>query len=152
MRAPTPSAAAELLTPDLAEMRLGLARLRRHLADVFDDSLTTRSDLLAAQQRALRGLSPLVRVRNARQRIDDWQARMIAAQRGRLTLLRERVEARDAALVAASPDVILARGYAFVSDAATGKRIASASEARQHERIAVYFHDGAINAKVEDDR
>ena len=122
-RAPTPSAAAEVLTPDFAELQLGLDRANRQLADAFDDSLRLRRDLLAARRQSLRGLSPLVRVRNYRQRLDDWQTRMIAAERGRLTLLRERITAREGALIAASPQAILSRGYALVTDARTGKRI-----------------------------
>jgi exodeoxyribonuclease VII large subunit len=98
----------------------------------------------------LKQLSPLVRVRSIRQRIDDWGIRMAAAQRGRLALLRERVEARQQALTAASPQAILERGYALVSDPVTGRRIKSKNEVREASgRIQVRFHDGTIEAKVE---
>ncbi len=142
LRAPTPSAAAEVLTPDFAELTLGLDRLRRQLASAFDDSLHSRADLVNARSRTLRQLSPLVRVRNTRQRLDDWQTRLVTIERRRLALLRERVAARDQALVAASPQAILARGYALVTDAQTGSRITSAREAV--DDIRVQFHDGTL--------
>ncbi|NUQ06568.1 MAG: exodeoxyribonuclease VII large subunit, partial [Anaerolineae bacterium] len=51
------------------------------------------------------------------------------------------------ALAAASPAAILARGYALVTDAATGARITSA--AGDATRLIVQFHDGVIRANVE---
>ncbi len=149
LRAPTPSAAAELLTPDADQLRLGLDRLERHLADALDDFILRRRDSLSDSVRALRAQSPQTHIRAYRQRIDDWGMRAAAAQRGRLALLRERVEARGQALSAGSPQAILERGYALVTDAATGQRIRSAAAARG--RIAVRFHDGSIEAEVTHD-
>jgi exodeoxyribonuclease VII large subunit len=128
---------------------LGLSRLTRDLAGTFEYTLENRRAGLADQNRALRQLSPLVRVRSYRQRIDDWQSRMTSTQRGRFGLLRERVESREKSLVASSPQAILERGYALVTDAATGQRIKSAHAAP--DQIAVQFHDGTIQAKVDHD-
>jgi exodeoxyribonuclease VII large subunit len=150
-RAPTPSAAAEVLTPDMQDLALGVERLSRHLSDAFTDSMIRRREALYDSDRLLKQLSPLVRVRSIRQRIDDWGIRMASAQRGRLALLRERVESRQQALTAASPQAILERGYALVSDSVTGRRIKSAGEARGTSgRIVVRFHDGSIGAKVDE--
>lgn len=149
VRAPTPSAAAEMMTPDVYDLRLGLDRLSTELKSAVDYALLRRRDLMADQNRALRQLSPLTRVRTYRQRIDDWGLRLTSSQRGRLRLLRERVEAQERTLVSASPQAILERGYAMVSDPITGKRITSAAEVG--ERINVQFRDGSIGAKVEHD-
>ncbi len=150
LRAPTPSAAAEVLTPDFAELYSGLDRLTRHLTNTFDDSLRSRRDQLSARRQTLRGLSPFVRVRSSRQRLDDWQTRLVTIERRRIALLRERVAARDQALVAASPQAILARGYALVTDSQSGKRITSVQDAV--DDIRVQFHDGTLSAKVNHDR
>ena len=149
LRAPTPSAAAEILTPDISELQLGLARLTRDLAAVFEDTLQFRRSGLADQTRALRQLSPLVQVRAYRQRIDDWQSRMTSAQRGRLTLLRARTESRERSLIASSTQAILERGYALVTVRDTGTRIKSAHDAQ--EDVIIQFHDGTIEAKVKHD-
>jgi exodeoxyribonuclease VII large subunit len=149
-RAPTPSAAAEMLTPDIQDLAFGVERLSRHLSDAFNDSMIRRREALEDSQRILKQLSPLVRVRSVRQRIDDWGIRMATAQRGRLALLRERVDSRQQALTAANPEAILQRGYALVIDPVTGKRIKAAGEVREASgRIQVRFHDGTIDAKVE---
>ncbi len=149
LRAPTPSAAAELITPDFSEMRMTLSRLAQNLNDAFRYDLQRRYDALADQERLLRQLSPLSRVRALRQRIDDWQMHIASAQRGRLALLRERVEARERTLIASNPQAILERGYALVSDHVTGKRIKSVHDA--HGDVIIQFHDGSIQAKVEHD-
>ncbi|MEO8394074.1 MAG: exodeoxyribonuclease VII large subunit [Chloroflexota bacterium] len=148
-RAPTPSAAAELLTPDVSELQFNLNRLTRDLAAVFEDSLQFRRSGLADQNRALRQLSPLVRVRTYRQRLDDWQTRMTSMQRGRLGLLRERVDSSQRALTASSPQAILERGYALVTNRDTGRRVKSVHEA--HGDVIIQLHDGSIQAKVEHD-
>ncbi|MBL8133053.1 MAG: exodeoxyribonuclease VII large subunit [Anaerolineae bacterium] len=146
-RAPTPSAAAEMLTPDIAELRAGVAWLGDQLRESFARQVRERREDLNASARALRGVSPAARVRIFRQRLDDWNARLTGAQRARLALLRERVGARGQALTAASPTAILARGYALVTDAVTGARITSASQ--DAPRLIVQFHDGVIRANVE---
>lgn len=146
LRAPTPSAAAELLTPDIDEIRFGLDRMDQNLAAAYSDALYRRQQALAESTRALRSFSPQARIRNFRQRLDDWSIRSEGTQRGRLALLRTRVEAREQALVAANPQAILERGYALITDAATGARIKSADAARG--RIAVQFHDGAVEAEI----
>ncbi|MBK8022529.1 MAG: exodeoxyribonuclease VII large subunit [Chloroflexi bacterium] len=152
-RAPTPSAAAEMLTPDIAELRAGVAWLGDQLRDRFTRQLNTRREDLDSDARALRSFSPLARVRIHRQRLDDWSARLNSAQKGRVALLHERVAARGLALTAASPAAILARGYALVTDAATGARITSSrrSDAASTQWI-VQFHDGRIHVNVEEEQ
>ncbi len=149
LRAPTPSAAAEILTPDIDAMRDALDRLSQTLNEALGYALRRQQDNLDDQIRLLRQLSPVARVQSARQRIDDWQAHMTSMQRGRLNLLRQRIASSDRALLAASPQAILERGYALVSDSTSGKRIKSAAEADKN--ITIQFHDGTIGAQVKHD-
>lgn len=146
-RAPTPSAAAEILTPDIYDLELGVERLRVQLESAFEYDLARRRENLADQTRLLRQLSPLSSVRAYRQRIDDWTLRLGSTQRGRLALLRERLASHERALGTANPQTLLERGYALVTDPATGKRITSAQQVS--ERIAVQFKDGVVEANVD---
>src|SRR5690606_16213388 len=82
-----------------------------------------------------------------RQRIDDWNARLGRDQRKQIALLRERLESREAALNAANPQAILARGYAIVSQ--NGQRIKSAGEAHPGDGHTIQLHDGEIKARIE---
>jgi exodeoxyribonuclease VII large subunit len=150
VRAPTPSAAAELLTPDIADLGATVLWQAGRLAESFRRQIKLRRESLVQKQWSLRQVSPLVRLRTLRQRIDDLNLRMSAAQRGRLTLLRERLSARERALIAASPEAILARGYAIVTSVATGERITSVDndQAVIGGTIHVRLHDGALIAEI----
>lgn len=152
LRAPTPSAAAELATPDGDELRAGLRALDEQLEALLENQLFTRRANLGAARRTLGHVSPLSRIRSLRQRLDDWDARMHNAQIGRLGRLGERLAARAAALRAADPRSILARGYAVVYRSEDGTRITSARGIRPGVGITVRFHDDELKARVEDER
>ncbi len=142
LRAPTPSAAAELLTPDVDDLRVNIARAQIALTDAVRAIIDTRRRDLVAQNRALKSASPTLRISALRQRLDDWNTRLITAQRTRLTLQRERLNARAAALKSASPAAILERGYVLVRRGKTGERVASASVVSTGDSLVLQFHDG----------
>jgi exodeoxyribonuclease VII large subunit len=153
LRAPTPSAAAELLTPNVDDLRDDVDRLQRELIGVMSDQLQRKQVGLSEMLWALRQLSPEGQMRQYRQRLDDWNARLVRLERGRLALLRERLAARLTALNAASPQAILERGYAIVTISETGERVISAEEKNAPKPgvgITVRFRDGEVKARVED--
>lgn len=148
-RAPTPSAAAEIATPEIAELREGVRRLSDTLYLLIDDKLTGMRADLNTTQRTLGYVSPSNRLRSARQRVDDISARMLSLQNQRIALLRERVKGRADALNSANPKAILERGYAIVTRSEDGKRITEARE-KPGTGITITFKDGELKARVED--
>lgn len=148
LRAPTPSAAAELATPDIDDLREGVRGMKDIINSLTQGHLADLRASLAAAQRTLGHLSPAWRIATLRQRIDDWNMRLGHDQRKHISLLRERLKSREAALNAANPQAILARGYAIVSS--SGQRIKSAGETRPGDGITIQLHDGEIKARVED--
>ncbi|HEY68110.1 MAG TPA: exodeoxyribonuclease VII large subunit, partial [Thermoflexia bacterium] len=91
VRAPTPSAAAELVAPDRAELRAQVKGLAAALMGALQGAIEERRWRLAEQTRALKHLSPAVQLAQARQRVDDLLGRAEAAVRHSLTLRRERL-------------------------------------------------------------
>jgi exodeoxyribonuclease VII large subunit len=150
LRAPTPSAAAELATPDRAELRAQLDDVTAALDQSAERRLRGLRQALDDRLWSLRQLSPLVQIRSARQRIDDWMSRLDARQRARLLLTRERLMARLSALERANPRAILRRGFALVTFSENGDRVISADEAKPGMGITITLHDGDIKARVED--
>lgn len=150
LRAPTPSAAAELATPDRADLLAAVRDLSDALVTHMDDTMGTAAANLSSARRTLGHLSPANRIRSLRQQVDDRVLRLSTGQSGRLRLLRERVAARRASLASADPRAILKRGYAIVSCSEDGDRLDSSKGVTPGTGISIQFHDGELKARVED--
>ncbi len=148
MRAPTPSAAAELATPDQLELKGLLAALSLALTEALESATESRRWRLAEQVRALRHLSPAARLAQARQRVDDMQDRGAAAMRHSLVLRRERLGGLVGQLGGVSPAATLERGYAVVRRRDTGAVVGSVSQVAAGDELDVRVVDGVIGADV----
>ncbi len=147
-RAPTPSAAAELVTPDGAALRLDLQALAGRLDEAWRAALDERRSGVATAARWLERLSPQVGIQNARQRIDELVARLETRQRHALARRRDRLTATVRALEAASPRALLRRGYALVTRTSDGQRVTSVQQAAEGTSLEIALHDGRLTATV----
>jgi exodeoxyribonuclease VII large subunit len=144
LRAPTPSAAAELTTPDRAELEAQLDALRARLMSALADGLRARRMGLVTQARALAHLSPQVRLANLRQHTDDQSSQATLAVSHLLQLHRERLMGASARLDALSPLAVLQRGYAIVRR--DGQIVRSIAQVASGEHISVRVADGEFDA------
>jgi exodeoxyribonuclease VII large subunit len=143
VRAPTPSAAAELVTPDRAELEAQLAALRATLASALTDDLRIRRAALQSQARALLHLSPQVRLANLRQRVDDLTAQATGSILHVLQLHRARLTGATAWLDALNPLAVLQRGYAVVRR--DGQLVRSVTQVSSRDRLSVRVSDGEFD-------
>ncbi len=145
LRAPTPSAAAELIVPDQAEERARLRELRsalgRALAQRASDHRTDLADLVDRLERRKPDLAA------QRLRADDLVRRAEAALRQRLGAGRTSLAGMAGRLASLDPAATLARGYAVVQDSG-GRPLAGAASLTVGERVRVRFSDGAAEADV----
>jgi exodeoxyribonuclease VII large subunit len=146
VRAPTPSAAAELCTPDVAAITDDLHAAMRAIAALMRDDLEQRASDLDALCRNLRRVSPTLRAEQLRQRIDERTRILSALVSQALIVDRERLGARLAALAALNPTAVLERGYALVSDANTGAIIRRAGDGERSRTLRIRVADGAFGA------
>jgi len=144
LRAPTPSAAAELTTPDRAEMSAQLAALHARLISASMDELRARRAALGSQTRALVHLSPQVRMANLRQRTDDLVSQATLAVSHLLQLHRARLMGVSARLEALNPLAVLQRGYAVVRR--DGQFVRSVAQVASGDRLSVRVSDGEFDA------
>lgn len=149
LRAPTPSAAAELATPNRDDLLLDLDRLRNSLAGIMGDSLGEKARDLGRLQSALRFTTPLKSVQQARRRIEEKREQLARTQRLQLQQRRERLLHRSKALEAANSRHILARGYALVRDDA-GAVIREAAQVSKNQRLTVQLARDQISVRVDD--
>ena len=144
-RAPTPSAAAELVSPDLAALRLDLADLLARGRITVEQALdATRLDLRRTRDR-LMAHSPLTRIARDRQAAHDQADRARLALDRHLRSLAEQLAGRRLQLAALSPRATLGRGYSIVTTAG-GAVVQSASGVAVGEALAIELADGTVDA------
>jgi exodeoxyribonuclease VII large subunit len=148
VRAPTPSAAAELVAPDRAELRAQVAALTMAQVAALRGTIEDWRWRLAEQTRTLKHLSPAVQLAQARQRTDDLLARAEAAVRHSLTLRRERLDGLSGHLVGVSPLGTLERGYAIVRHREMGAVVCSVEQVTPGDVLGVRVADGEFEARV----
>lgn len=147
VRAPTPSAAAELATPVSVEaLRDVIATAQAQLVAALQGALDQRRR--AAEQAAygLRRLSPRAQVASLRQSIDGLLERGQRATQHNLTLKRAQLGSARRALGAFNPRETLARGYAIVQ--MDGRVLRDAREAAPGDRLTIRLHRGRLAATV----
>jgi exodeoxyribonuclease VII large subunit len=147
VRAPTPSAAAELVAPDLSDYPAYIAHAADRLADALDQRLNEARRRLKSQVQFLGLLSPRSRLDNARQTNDVLVARMAAAIERRIERLRARLDLTAAELAAVSPLGALNRGFAIVRDA-NGDLVRRVADVAPGARLTVQVSDGRFGATV----
>lgn len=150
LRAPTPTAAAELATPVTL---FDLASTMRDIGQRARSAMTNRLESgrieLSNLESRLRFYSPARRLQSERQRADEWSRRLAAAPAHRLALEAEKLAGLEKRLVALSPFEVLARGYAVVTRQADGSLIRSVSQAGAGDALRVRVSDGEFGAIVD---
>lgn len=149
VRAPTPSAAAELATPDLEDFRETIDSWRDLMVSDMHGRLAIAWDELQSERTQLERLSPMWQVSNDRQRVAALTATLQTHISHRLGLAAERVKGAKEKLEALSPLQILKRGYAIVRDLDTGDVVSSLKDTQTGHLLEIRVADGAFGARME---
>lgn len=149
LRAPTPTAAAELATPiSINELYLSLQTARAVLDEVLTQAIATRSHQLEIKKLDLRRLSPLQRVNNAIQTLDVLRERLDRTIQNNLQQIRLQLQHLNSRLDLLSPVAVLRRGYAIITDAQTGQLISQVSQTNKNQAVQVRLLDGNVPARL----
>lgn len=147
LRAPTPSAAAELAVFDVRELLENLDSLRmtmnRSLADRLD-SCHMRVENYAGR---LNLLSPGRRLNDQRQGAADLERRLVQLMTQKITEARHRVELCAKALDGLSPLKKLSQGYSLVTDR-DGRNVTEPGQVQPGDQVRIHLLKGQIEAKV----
>jgi exodeoxyribonuclease VII large subunit len=147
MRAPTPSAAAELVAPDIAGLAGEIAALSDQLALALRRQVDHARTDLAEQQRRLAQRSPATRLARDRQTVDELLRRAEAQVAHQTALRRARLDGARAQLAALSPLATLERGYAIVRRASDGQVVTAPAQATIGEELEVTVKDGSFGVR-----
>ena len=156
VRAPTPSAAAEIATPDGAQLTISVEQRRLALGRSLRDPLQQSRLALDARRAALLRASPRAIILNAKQRIDDLVRHALAASSYDLGLKREALLGLAQTLRAVGPASVLARGYAVVQLSDDSSVVRSVAQVSPGDALDVRVSDGdfgvEVATKVEDQK
>jgi exodeoxyribonuclease VII large subunit len=148
VRAPTPSAAAELVAPDIAELAGAMALLRDQLDSAMGRLLDGASAELEEQRQRLFQRSPITRLQRDRQALDELLRRAGAQLAHGSALRRARLAGTSAHLAALNPLATLGRGYAVVRRTADGQLVTSPDQVAAGEQLVVTVRGGDIDVEV----
>ena len=149
MRAPTPSAAAELAVPDANELQYALSALNNRMFLNVSSGIADRRSRLEylTSKGALK--SPDEMLSNRSQRLDTAFSKMLSSYENRIG--GKKVEFISAATALSKLDSmsVLMRGFAFVSEK-NGKNVYSSQALAKGDKINVRFHDGSAVCEVKE--
>ncbi|MEW6200583.1 MAG: exodeoxyribonuclease VII large subunit [bacterium] len=149
VRAPTPSAAAEMSVPSLEEVKSRIARA----VSVLTHSAQSRIDLRRAFLGALTAVLTPRRffdiVRQRQQMIDERIAAAEMTTRHRMEGLHHKTTSLMERLESLDPSAVLSRGYSLCYDAATGMLLRTVSQVRPHQRLKTVLADGSFYSTAE---
>ena len=149
MRAPTPSAAAELAVPDANELQYALSALKNRMFLNISSGIADRRSRLEylTSKGALK--SPDEMLSNRSQRLDTAFSKMLSSYENRIGGKKVEFISAATALSKLDPMSVLMRGFAFVSDK-NGKNVYSSQALAKGDKINVRFHDGSAACEVKE--
>lgn len=148
LRAPTPSAAAELAVFDYVQFAAGLADRKQTLETAMRRRLQREKSRLIQYQLRLRIKDPARQLDEKRQRLADLEERTWRAMEGKLKERRHELALLAGRLKGLSPLEKISGGFGFLSDR-TGARVASVSQVEPGDQIQIRVRDGKLTARVE---
>ena len=148
LRAPTPSAAAELAVDDFRSVMESFRIYRERLQSAMNSKTELFAERLKAYETKLKYLNPESVLREKRQHAADLEERLRSSMEHKLTEKRHELAVWIQRFEGLSPLKKLNGGYAFVSDT-DGHAVTEISQVKKGERLSVAVTDGVIEAVVD---
>lgn len=145
LRAPTPSAAAELAVFDYQSLISTLAVRLGQLDVAVHMQLDRRVDRLEELKRRLNSQDPVHQLEQKRDRLEVLSQRLLHGMDGKMQECRHRLELCAGKLEALSPLKKLSGGFAYVTDGG-GKAVQGAGELKEGDSVTLQFADGKVEA------
>jgi len=149
VRAPTPTGAAVLATPDMRDLVAELAGMAGDLNQMMQAMLAEQQIRLTAARHSLQMASPVMRLQREQQTIDTAGQRLQRAMQHGLDMRRMSAETLASRHLALSPLAVLQRGYAIVTRQTDGIILRNASQAHAGDGLSIRLASGRLDATTE---
>lgn len=151
LRAPTPSAAAELAVSDYRQTKELLREYERKMSRMLEQQIRIKKLKLQEFQTKLGFLHPRYRLQERQQRLVDLEDRLRLLMEQRMQMARHKMALYAERMKGLSPLEKLSQGYSYVAGE-DGKAVKSITQIRQKEELSIYVTDGVIRASVREIR
>ena len=148
LRAPTPSAAAELAVPDKDELTAELMAQRQYLSALIDKKLLSFESSLDNSSRLLSAYSPLNIIEIGEKDMINLSDRMLSISNQHIEKNTKNITETASKLSALNPVAVLMRGYSYITDT-DNKTVSSVSDVNVGDKISIKVSDGILSAVVE---
>ena len=146
LRAPTPSAAAELAVPDIFELKSELLGLKQHLSVLMRNMLTGEKERLENFEKQITILSPTNKIINSRQELSNLYEKVVNSINLKLNDEKAKISLLSSKLNALSPLEVLSRGYSISYK--NEMPIKSVGDVKTGDNIKIRVTDGEFFAEV----
>lgn len=147
LRAPTPSAAAELAVYDYRTVNMQIEAYQRRMDQLFFQKLETARLYIEKYQTRMKYLSPENRLRENRKYAVDLEETITRRMEQILTDRKHKVALLSERIDGVSPLKKLSQGYAYVQDA-HGKALTDADQVKSGDEIRIHLLNGQLQASV----
>lgn len=148
LRAPTPTAAAELATQTtLDDLHFQLSTFTSRLTDLTSNLIAEQKAGLSTLASRLKYVSPERRIQSEYQRLDELSRRAWSAVDHRIQLQASLVDGMSKRLQSLNPMGILARGYAIITRKADGRVVGKVADAENEMKVRVSDGEFDVNRK-----
>ena len=148
LRAPTPSAAAELAVPDREELLSELIAQKQYLSALMDKKLLDFEHSLSNSSRLLSAYSPLKLIDSCKKELDVVTDRLLNISKQFVENNTKRITETASKLSALNPVAVLMRGYSYVTDT-DNKTVSSVKDVNDGDKVNIKVSDGTITAVIE---
>ena len=146
LRAPTPSAAAELAVPDIFELKSDLLGLKQHLSVLMRNMIVAEKEKVENFQKQITILSPSNKIKNSRQELSNLYEKAVNSMTLKMNEEKSKISLLSSKLNALSPLNVLSRGYSITYNG--DSPIKSVNDVKTGDNIKVRVTDGEFFAEV----
>ena len=147
LRAPTPSAAAELVVPNRLDLIEFIRNFYYNATQRVQDILKSNRENIQSMLRSYAFNRPIDMVRQYSQRLDEMNRTLDRSMGHRFLILQQHILSLQQRISSTNPQTILKRGYVLVTK--DGKYVQRAGKLRHEDDVQIRFHDGELPAKIQ---
>ena len=147
LRAPTPTAAAEIVSSELSLFFENLASFQQDLFQIMQNKFHEMYQIIDQYEKRL--LSPQEKIKTQNILIDNLSKRIQTSMLRYLESYQNKVESLEQSLILLNPNEILSRGYAIAFNK-NNKAITNVEDISLNDKIKIKLHHGLVNTSVTD--